>query len=1688
MDFPSQYPDSPARPLAGPARSRLVARQARTSSLKPYYRGSTGIAANLQPEPARDPTASSSKHTDSLSPQSFSLERAASSSSQRKPTSSGLFGSIGRAITKPLSWLSSSTGVAKSDLADLPMPFSSSTDSLTSLARRGASRLIASNGNNRDSLDEDGNDVSLAARAVGARLAAGVLRGSSSVRDIESHDSSNVESPIPPLRRSVRNAATNTLSPPPPVASSSRKRLTSSTSMSALTTVSSRRNTRSSTRALDLGSTAAEKGDEMEIVTSRSPSPALSNASAAIRSHGRQRLSLGPNTFQGVSHQTGASNLVSPALRRSSSLRPESEANQLPPSQSTPSFVFGFGTEKRFSGAPFGSPQAPPSASPFNLPSRSPLAPRGSRLSFRGHGGSDHGLTPSSPNRLRGSSLQPSASVGPGSRVSSRLGASQDGRSTPRRRQWNTLNLTPRGKASEGEELMREHSKLGQDLDGRMGSPHQSSASLLGKRDADMSVDMDEDRMSSISQSARKRQMVWDSELGFISREELRAREPAPPVPKNEAERILNVLESMRTPLGDARRENNVRTMTPSRHMNTVPVPLPVADRSGASSSMSGPSPKKSTQTSMAASVAPYSRALRKSKLSQSHLPVDEQSGMRARLRRSRQAVPAEANEGEEMDFVTDEDIELTKVGRKDKGMRVSKRGSTKEKRLQQRTYEEDDVEEDVAFKAEEQEQEQEKDVEEGPRPRTRGAVTRSMATKTSKENVTSRQSTKVPDAKKGEGQAAGEKEKQGPLDSSRQVVEQHTKPAAPTSQRISLSAARPASQKKDKFSVRSDSDASQPRERSSLRQGAAKTTRTHASSGRISAWEEDLEEDEDLPDADELSKIKLPTNLFPSGFSFGGSNTSASSSTGSTPVPPNKPVIASAAPSFTFKPAETEAPKSNGVGPNPSAAAKPITSGSSLLSRLGDKVPGSEKGPEASSTTPSKPLAPPPATGAFSFVAPTRENPKTTFSFAAPPKPAEGSASAEASPAAKPSTPSSDFFSAPPSGTSTPKLDNEKKSGPVPNFFGSSLSKSSETEKRKQDDQEAKSGSSTPSFSFSKPSDKPLGGFGEKEKPLAAAEAPKPLVATSNPFGGLNGATAPFTTATPAATKPFTFGEANKTSVPQSASVPASPFSVSFGGGPSSKRPADDEGTSEKKVDEEQPAKKAVFSFGPVGGQSEKKEIKPPAVTAPSTAGSFGGFGTQPSGPKPDGKAAAPAKVPNFFGAPSASSNASSSNPSPAATFSFGKPASTTKEASTASQQPSEATTSASKPTFTFGATSTTPSNPIASQDSKPKTGNIFTGFGATSTAATPAAATSVRPATFGSSSEMMEDSPFTNGGAAPTASKFTFGTPSASAATTTGSGPKVTATAPFTFGTPSTTPPTQSGTSTPRFGSPAPASSSGPSATNMFGQPSASSQAQGTTASTASAGSSPAPMFTFGSPAPLFGGASAGGSTASVGGSTGFGAGSAATGLTTTAAAAAPPSSGAAFTFGASSTSSGTSGPKPGGGFTFGTPSTTLPQQASSQPNQGAPQTPAPTFSFGSGANTPTNAGGMFQFGATNGGGGGGSAPFVFGASGTPAAGGPTNSITNSTSSPAAPMFGASAGANAPPQPSSPFAFNANMPTVSFGGPPQHAAPATPTPPGSAGSGATPGGSGMFSIGSAPSSTPGGRTIKPLRGRRRN
>ena len=152
---------------------------------------------------------------------------------------------------------------------------------------------------------------------------------------------------------------------------------------------------------------------------------------------------------------------------------------------------------------------------------------------------------------------------------------------------------------------------------------------MLGKRDEPMhESDMEMDNDSHYVPSSRKRRMVWDPEMGFVDAEDLAARRPPPPPPQNEAERILRALETMRTPLGDARRERLIKSRSRSSwHLTSIPVPLPTPEREGVLSSSRLRAPAFR-------SIAPHSRALQRSQqLRQSQVGL--QPSMRSKLRQT---------------------------------------------------------------------------------------------------------------------------------------------------------------------------------------------------------------------------------------------------------------------------------------------------------------------------------------------------------------------------------------------------------------------------------------------------------------------------------------------------------------------------------------------------------------------------------------------------------------------------------------------------------------------------------------------------------------------------------------------------------------------------------------------------------------------------------------------------------------------------------------------------------------------------------------------------------------------------------------------------------------------------------------------------------------------------------------------
>ena len=149
--------------------------------------------------------------------------------------------------------------------------------------------------------------------------------------------------------------------------------------------------------------------------------------------------------------------------------------------------------------------------------------------------------------------------------------------------------------------------------------------SVLGKRDVP-TVDVTIDDQTTYTPSARKRRMLWDPEMGFVDTEDMAAHRPPPPPPQNEAERILRALESMRTPLGDARREKLMRSRSvPSWHSKSIPVPLPTPERESILAPPRSPAFH---------SISPHMRSLSRSQRLRQSL-MGAQPGISSKLRES---------------------------------------------------------------------------------------------------------------------------------------------------------------------------------------------------------------------------------------------------------------------------------------------------------------------------------------------------------------------------------------------------------------------------------------------------------------------------------------------------------------------------------------------------------------------------------------------------------------------------------------------------------------------------------------------------------------------------------------------------------------------------------------------------------------------------------------------------------------------------------------------------------------------------------------------------------------------------------------------------------------------------------------------------------------------------------------------
>ncbi|PWY99292.1 LOW QUALITY PROTEIN: hypothetical protein BCV70DRAFT_212137 [Testicularia cyperi] len=1324
MDFPSQYPDSPAKPLAGPARSRVLARQNRTSSLKPYSRPSvgnipaSGSSSSLHTNGnahedgntlALPPSTPNHKTLTPTARSPFSPLRAAAS-----PLA--LLGSVTKIVSKPFSWLTGSMGAAQPELG---IPTSSSTGSLSSLARKRA--VAQASIKSKADQDPERDAPTLAARAVGERLAAGAglrTRSTNPQYDEESQlrspaaahlpssASTSRLAPGPSSRRTTLSPAQARLASPPPVPSSLSRSFTFSENLNGEADRPAPWSNRAAKRTLDIGTPAANDSMDTSMDRTRAASPATS----AVRSRGMQAL-RSPRSHAG--------------FQRGSSLRPDDAMSDAGStiSKSNSSYAFGYGNEVRYAASHFG---LPPSSSPFQL------SARGATLRSRASLGANLFADAATPGRspragsigLRATS--PAASIG--------YSPARGREGTPQRTSWAGFHLAAPSAASVGDEMMREYlstrtlpgvnpkirRSLGLPADDVLPFSSARSAgtasimdetesitpSRLGKRDVDMSIDGDSERLRTTTGTPSKRRMVWHPELGFISHEELKAREPKLPSPKNEAERLLNVLENMRAPV----QRNSQYAGTPVAGPPTsIHVPAPISDPS-ASSGISRP---RTADGKASIQVAPYTRALRKAK---SAVPSEaEQGGMRARLKRAPLAKTSIYDEAE-LD---------------------------------------DGAEQDAKMAGSDDEAEQNDQMEEEPEtePSKPEPIRRSRRLQHREPDAAAPATTQLKSALKAT-----------PMKPSTGAAVPASETPRPASHRISLSvatASKPAPSA-DNFSVRTASDPSAPRERSSLRQGAAKTSRTHQSSGKFSAWDED-EEEEDLPDASDLAKIKLPTNLFPSGFAFGGGAATQSSGTStktdSQPTTQAAPAAGGsllgrlggfdatsksadekaevkAKPSFSF----TAPSKDNPSAPNTASTSVPAsTTSTSLKDGKKDGPVPNFFGSSMQNSSAEKTDKPASASG-FSFGA---------AAFGA--KPAETSASTSS-----PSMFGGVAFGSKPSKPETTSV--EKKASTKPSFFGFTFgAPATSTAGTPSASEQKKDVQPSPSSSFS---------FGAPKKDEAASGGA--------PASGSSEPAKPATAPTSSSSTGFSFGkpaEANKTSSSSTAS------GFSFGA---------------PKTDSA--AKPAGFSFG---------SAKPSSTTADASASGSGA--TTPtntfsapasSTPASAGDAAKPPSSGFSFG--SATSSSAGANPSTTSTASgfggfggFGTPAAPASGANNSggemmddaaalqgastSNTPATPSAGASKPpamSFTFGTPSSSAAPPATGASAGAAASGFRFGSPAPSTGAAPFAFGSTTPAGSAPSSPFLapQQAPTTPGGSpfhTPGASTgFTFGTPAASPA----------------------------------------------------------------------------------------------------------------------------------------------------------------------------------------------------------------------------------------------------------------------------------------------------------------------------------
>ncbi|PWN36678.1 uncharacterized protein FA14DRAFT_159099 [Meira miltonrushii] len=1272
---------TPSRSLTGPSRRKSESRAQRLSLGKPYARSSLGPSGKQgfdSPSSAHTvtPNRQTSKRFGNATSPSTTIRTPQQNANTPSSKKGGLLSGLRQAIfSRPLSWLQS--GAAQSD----SLPTSRSSNSIGTEAEKGVAAQ-----RNAQSLSRSNTFATHEFGTTSSRPSAFVAP--------------------PPSTPSRSPYLGNTVGLP----------------------------SRSGQLGLS-GNGSAIQDTPKSANAHRSPSPARSSASAIIRSHGRQRLSVEPSNASRYGVASSASLLGTPGYRRSGSQRGDgsvASGGSASQAHSSASFAYGFGSERRlgglttsaslYGGAGSASHSPLASTSYNRLPSRSPFAIQ-QRRSLGGsaaasemgslHGRASPGVRQSGQGLIT-TPVRPVSMFG-GDFHGSRAGSVANSRAssrgtTPKRREWSSLKLAPPSvRRSEGEELMQEYlamrdaatnndmrsivhpalndTRMAEDDPNAMSRATTQNGSL--KRGASMSIDGDS-MMSDAN--PRKRQMVWDSELGFISRQEQIAARPPKPTANNEAERLLNALEGMRTPLGDARRDSAARS---SHQPINIPLAVPSSDSS-----------RRSGAGDYVKAVSPYARAMRKQKMQHTDQPASV--GLRSRLRKE----IAKANS------------DAMSVGSEDQEVENS------------------DEEESEA--SEDEEEEEEEEIEEPPRRRQAGKSAPQKPQTTQKRTEAPVQmedeprtlrsgkviSTQVSPPKRA-SQVSPQQEKVAPMSRARfsvsnssaankQRAERQNPFSSPNAAKTSAAtadAAKAAVPSRDKFSIKMDdagssTDSSENRRSSSLRQGAEKTSRSHTRSGRVGIDDDDDDAMEDSPSAEELSKIKLPTNLFPQGFSFSSAPSTASSTASSPQV---KPL--------------TEQPASNSTEDASKAE------GSSLLSRMGGFAApeATQAAPGFSLSSPSPPTfslsspkggiqtsAAPLNKPAFSFQ-PAISSPLAGGSGASSPQPTSSSASP---------APSSNFFTAPSAEekkkqeqSATPPAAAEGQK-PIPNFFASSLAKSSTP---------APEAPKTPAFSFGTPAStadttsdtsKPAFSFG---KPAESTPAPS---TTSFSFGNNASQASPAPTPSSTSTAPaFSFGA-------PAASKPAETSKPAFSGFEAPKASAPSGSFSGFGTPSSAPAPSTAptpsFSFGAPSatssedgkkkrGQDDEKEAEEPQAKR-----SFTGFGAPAASPAPAASTSSPGTF--TFGAPASGSNEEKKSTA----FSFG-----------ASSQPSNNET---KPAMSFGAPSQASSTPSTTNS----TGG-FGGFGSAASSASQAA----KPAfSFGAPSS-NNNAPSTSAGSSP----FTFG-----------------------------------------------------------------------------------------------------------------------------------------------------------------------------------------------------------------------------------------------------------------------------------------------------------------------------------------